>query len=195
MSDVRQCRKVLFLEARNFGDAIIKNTLIFQYGVGHPEEQIDLWAKRQFADIFSRNTRIHKVHHSGFPIAGMKSWNIITLARTIWTLRKERYDLAIDTMGDFRERLLLWLAHPKRIISIEREQGHPFNHLIRRGLSFLVEPEGYGKCLYPTCIFNKVFRCSKMDAGTQRAMCFPSNYWNTSFCQPEMQIMGVGKME
>ena len=34
MSDVRQCRKVLFLEARNFGDAIIKNTLIFQYGVG-----------------------------------------------------------------------------------------------------------------------------------------------------------------
>ena len=30
MSDVRQCRKVLFLEARNFGDAIIKNTLIFQ---------------------------------------------------------------------------------------------------------------------------------------------------------------------
>lgn len=140
MSDVRQCRKVLFLEARNFGDAIIKNTLIFQYGVGHPEEQIDLWAKRQFADIFSRNTRIHKVYHSGFPIAGMKSWNIITLARTIWTLRKERYDLAIDTMGDFRERLLLWLAHPKRIISIEREQGHSFNHLIRRGLSFLVEP-------------------------------------------------------
>lgn len=139
MPDVRQYRKVLFLEARNFGDAIIKNTLVFQYGVGHPEAQIDLWAKRQFADIFSRNKKIHKVYPSGFPIAGMKSWNIIALIKTIYVLRKERYDLAIDTMGDFRERLLLWLVHPKRIISIEREQGHPFNHLIRRGLSFLVE--------------------------------------------------------
>ena len=48
MSDVRQCRKVLFLEARNFGDAIIKNTLIFQYGVGHPEEQIYFQETHEF---------------------------------------------------------------------------------------------------------------------------------------------------
>ena len=132
--------KTLFLEARNFGDAIIKNTLLSEYGVGHPDEQIDVWSKEQFADIFARNTRIHKFHASGFPIAGLKSWNIIALLRKIWSLRKEHYDLAIDTVGDFRERFLLWLIRPKRIVSLERERGNPFNRLIRRGLSCLVEP-------------------------------------------------------
>lgn len=140
MSDIKMRRKVLFLEARNFGDAVIKNTLLSEYGAGYPDDQIDLWAKRQFADIFSDNTRIHQFYASGFPVAGIKSWDIIALIKTIWTLRKEHYDLAIDTMGDFRERFLLWLVHPKRIVSIEREKGSPFNRLIRRGLSFLVEP-------------------------------------------------------
>lgn len=139
MSDSMKVSKTLFLEARNFGDAIIKNTLIGQYGAEHPDEQIDIWAKRQFADIFLGNTHIHKFYASGFPIAGLKSWNIIQLIKKIWALRKEKYDIAIDTVGDFRERLLLWLVHPKRIVSIEREKGHPFNQLIRRGLSFLVE--------------------------------------------------------
>ena len=140
MSDSMRFSKTLFLEARNFGDAIIKNTMIFQYGADHPDEQIDIWSKRQFADIFSGNTNIHKFYASGFPIAGLKSWNLIDLIKKIWVLRNERYDLAIDTVGDFRERFLLWLIHPKRIVSIEREKGSPFNRLIRRGLSFLVEP-------------------------------------------------------
>lgn len=140
MSDSMRFSKTLFLEARNFGDAIIKNTMIFQYGADHPDEQIDIWSKRQFADIFSGNTHIHKFYASGFPIAGLKSWNLIDLIKKIWVLRNERYDLAIDTVGDFRERFLLWLIHPKRIVSIEREKGSPFNRLIRRGLSFLVEP-------------------------------------------------------
>lgn len=140
MSDSMKVSKTLFLEARNFGDAIIKNTLIGQYGAEHLDEQIDVWAKRQFADIFSGNTNIHKFYASGFPIAGLKSWNVIELIKTIWTLRNEHYDLAIDTVGDFRERFLLWLIRPKRLVSIEREKGSPFNRLIRRGLSFLVEP-------------------------------------------------------
>lgn len=140
MSDSMRFSKTLFLEARNFGDAIIKNTMIFQYGADHPDEQIDIWSKRQFADIFSGNTHIHKFYASGFPIAGLKSWNLIDLIKKIWVLRNERYDLAIDTVGDFRERFLLWLIRPKRLVSIEREKGSPFNRLIRRGLSFLVEP-------------------------------------------------------
>ena len=140
MSDVSARRKVLFLEARNFGDAIIKNTMVSQYSTGRSDEQIDIWSKRQFADIFSGNKHIYKFYASGFPIAGLKSWNVIELIKTIWTLRKEHYDLAIDTVGDFRERFLLWLVRPKRTVSIERENGSPFNRLIRRGLSFLVEP-------------------------------------------------------
>lgn len=140
MSDSMKVSKTLFLEARNFGDAIIKHMLIVQYAAGHSDEQIDIWAKRQFTDIFSGDIHIHKFYASGFPIAGLKSWNAIELIKTIWMLRKEHYDLAIDTVGDFRERFLLWLIHPKRIVSIEREKGSPFNRLIRRGLSFLVEP-------------------------------------------------------
>ena len=140
LADALKTSKTLFLEARNFGDAIIKNTIISQYGAGYPNEQIDVWTKRQFTDIFSRNERIHKVYLTGFPIAGMKSWNIIGLIKKIWVLRRERYDLAVDTVGDFRERVLLWLIRPKRLVSIEREEGNPFNRLIRRGLSFLIEP-------------------------------------------------------
>ena len=140
MSDALKTSKTLFLEARNFGDAIIKNTIISQYGAGHLDEQIDVWTKRQFADIFLMNEKIHRLHLTSFPIAGLKSWNIINLIKSIWLLRRERYDLAIDTVGDFRERFLLWLIHPKRLVSIEREEGNPFNRLIRRGLSFLVEP-------------------------------------------------------
>lgn len=145
LSDTLKTSKTLFLEARNFGDAIIKNTIISQYGAGHPDEQIDVWTKRQFMDIFSRNERIHKVYLAGFPIAGVKSWNVIDLIKKIWALRRKRYDLAVDTVGDFRERFLLWLIHPKRLVSIEREEGSPFNRLIRRGLSFLIEPVNVGR--------------------------------------------------
>ena len=147
MLDVPKTSKTLFLEARNFGDAIIKNTIISQYGAGHLDEQIDVWTKRQFADIFSENERIHKLYLTGFPIAGVKSWNIINLIKSIWMLRSERYDLAIDTVGDFRERFLLWLIRPKRLVSMEREEGNPFNRLIRRGLAFLVEPVGVARDL------------------------------------------------
>ena len=140
MSDSMKVSKTLFLEARNFGDAIIKNTVISQYGAKHPDELIDICSKRQFTGIFAENKYIHQFHACGFPIAGLKSWNIIGLLKKIWMLRKSHYDLAIDTVGDFRERFLLWLIRPKRLISIEREKGNPFNRLIRQGLSCLVEP-------------------------------------------------------
>ena len=140
MYGVSACKKVLFIEARNFGDAIIKDAIISQYGSAYPDKQIDVWTKWQFASIFARNKRIHKLYLAGFPIAGMKSWNVIGLIKKIWALRRERYDLAVDTVGDFRERFLLWLIRPERLVSIEREEGNPFNRLIRRGLSFLIEP-------------------------------------------------------
>ena len=107
MSESTNVSKTLFLEARNFGDAIIKNTLISQYGMGHPTEQIDIWSKRQFVDIFSGNSHIHKFYTSGFPIAGLKSWNLIDLIKKIWVLRNECFDLAIYTVGDFRGRFLV----------------------------------------------------------------------------------------
>jgi hypothetical protein len=130
---------ILFFETRNFGDAIIKNDFIKKYGQANPVDYIDILCKKQFVSIFEDNPYIQHIYTSGFPIAGMKSWNFLELLGTIRKLHGQ-YDLAVDVLGDWRERLLLWMMHPRKILSLERAEGHPFNNLIRRGLSSLVEP-------------------------------------------------------
>jgi hypothetical protein len=131
--------RTLLLETRNFGDAIIKNDFIRKYGQANPLDHIDILCKKQFVAIFEDNPYIQHIYTSGFPIAGMKSWNFPELLGTIRRLHGQ-YDLAVDVLGDWRERLLLWMMHPRKILSLERAEGHPFNNLIRRGLSSLVEP-------------------------------------------------------
>lgn len=131
--------RTLFLETRNFGDAIIKNDFIKKYGQASPLDHIDVLCKKQFVAVFEDNPYIQHIYTSGFPIAGMKSWSIPELLGTIRRLHGQ-YDLAVDVLGDWRERLLLWMVHPHKILSLERAEGHPFNNLIRRGLSSLVEP-------------------------------------------------------
>ena len=131
--------KVLIIAARNFGDAVILNLFVTKLGQAKPQMSIDVITKKQFGIIFQNNKYIHKLIFVKFPIASFKSLNFIPLLREA-KKRYGEYDLAIDVIGDFRERAALYLFGAKRILSVDREVGHPFNKLIRRGLKFLVEP-------------------------------------------------------
>lgn len=132
MQCCKKWNKILLLETRNFGDAIIKNKYIRTIGKQYPNIQIDLLTKEQLVPIFRANSFIAHIYYAKFPIAGFKSLNVLDLGKRILQLKKEGYDLCIETTGDFREALICKMIDASECVSLQRGQGHPYNHLIRR---------------------------------------------------------------
>ncbi len=128
-------KKILIISARSYGDAVIISYFVKLLS---KEYDITVFTKAEFKDIYADVKT--DIVYSKFPMGTNSTINIIHLLLQIFKLRKNDYDYAIDLIGDFRERLILSVIRPRHLLSIERESGHPFNCLIRKGLNFLVEP-------------------------------------------------------
>jgi len=128
--------KVLFVIARGFGDAIIADSMIHLIGERFQGLELHVLMKPQFSAIFSGNPHIKKVHFSPFPI-GMKRATdfrlkeFACLIRTLKLLRKEKFDLSIETMGDLREALIARFVNPSRSLSVIWHPSHPMYYDVR----------------------------------------------------------------
>lgn len=125
--------KILFLEFRGFGDAIIKSGFIER--ISNEDILVDVLAYPPCAEIFKLNKRIRKVYVCQYPRRDMKTDNFRVSIKNIRLIQKEQYDLCIDTSGDFRERVIGKLCCAKQFVSVERI-GFPFG---RTGLGWLAD--------------------------------------------------------
>jgi len=55
--------------------------------------------------------------------------------------RGQKYDICLNTAGDFRENLMGWMVGPVQNRAIRWAEGHPYRNLIRPGLHHLVDHE------------------------------------------------------
>ena len=129
-------KKMLIISARSYGDAIIH---AYYANILGEKFDVTIFTKEEFREIYMVNPK-YNIIYSKFPMGTNSTIALFQLLLQIIKLRKYNFDYAIDFMGDFRERLILSMIKPRHLMSVEREPGHPFNHLIRKGLSFLVEP-------------------------------------------------------
>lgn len=128
-------KKVLIISQRNFGDAVILSSILNQFDTTN--FIIDVLSKKEFESIFKKNKNIKSIITANFPIASYKNFNVFNFLQIFYKIKNEKYDIVIDVIGDFRERLIGYFCNSKKFISIEREEGNSFNKLIRRGLKKL----------------------------------------------------------
>lgn len=128
--------KVLIIAQRNLGDAVMLNYFIQNSDINE-ELQITILTKSTYKDIFSQNNKIKKVIIDNLPMITCKSYNIIKHIKTIFKLRQEHFDIVLDYVGDFRERIIACLCGGKELVSVRR--GNGFNNLVKDYCSFLVD--------------------------------------------------------
>lgn len=131
--------KILLLQLRNFGDALIMTSLIESLSNSFHGIKIDLFTRPSFKDIFNNNPNINNIYYAHFPFMRDKDLNpIITLQMLykIMKLRMKRYDVCMNNQGDFRENLIGRLINPKRNISVIWENGHKYKNQIRKNKWF-----------------------------------------------------------
>lgn len=146
-------RKILLLQARNLGDAVISTGLVNSLGASFPGAKLHLWTRPTFNDLFAGNPHVDRQHHAHFPMGTIKQFDARAawqLLRSVMSLRLERFDLCVNTAGDFRENLLGRLVRPKANASTVWAPGHRYLKLVRPGLINLVDRP----VPVPTAIFN-----------------------------------------
>ena len=98
-------------------------------GEGFQGLELHVLIKPQFAAIFSGNPHIKRVYFAPIPI-GMKRVSdfrlreFVCLIRTLKFLRKEKFDLCIETIGDIREALIARFVRPSRSLSVIWHKSH-----------------------------------------------------------------------
>ena len=140
-------QKILLLELRNFGDAVILTNLIESLSHSFKGIKIDLFTRPWFKEIFENNPNINKIIYAQFPFMRDKDLNPKTtmhLVMQILRLRMKRYDVCINNQGDFRENLIGCLINPKRNISVRWGIGHEFRNQIRKNDWFNNKNESIG---------------------------------------------------
>jgi heptosyltransferase III len=127
--------KILLLQLRNFGDALIITSLIESIAKSFHGVKIDLFTRPSFEEIFQNNPHINEIYFANFPFMRDKDLHPISTVQMLYQimrLRTKRYDVCINNQGDFRENLIGRLVNPKRNISIIWDKGHEYRNQIRK---------------------------------------------------------------
>ncbi|WP_022854411.1 glycosyltransferase family 9 protein [Thermodesulfatator atlanticus] len=129
-------KKVLFIQARDYGDAVISTKLINTLGKNLPDLKLDVFTKPIFVSIYKNNPYINKIYCSNFPIGKSKRLDVISninLIKTILRLRKNKYKYVLNIVGDIRENFIGKLINPKKNIGILWHNDHLYARFIRNG--------------------------------------------------------------
>jgi len=127
---------LLFIQARDFGDAVIFTKLINTLGENFPNLKLDVFTKPIFINIYKNNPYINSIYYSNFPIGKSKKIDVISninLIKIILKLRKKNYDYVLNIVGDIRENFIGKLVNPKKNVSILWPKEHLFTRFIRNG--------------------------------------------------------------
>lgn len=111
--------KILIISLAGIGDTLIATPLIRELRENYPDATIDALVKEAGArDLLERNPNVNRVFHKDLLQCG--AWERM---RFVWSLRRERYQLSINTHPQSRihYRIAAWLAGAKVRISHEYE--------------------------------------------------------------------------
>lgn len=134
--------RVLLLQCRGFGDAVISTGLINAIGDSFPGATVDILGRPDMQPIFAANPHVGRFYAAPFPIAvGLKFTpaDALRLLRVILRIRRLRYDLCINLVGDFRENLLGWLSGSAVQLAPVWPARHPILRTIRVSCAGLVD--------------------------------------------------------
>ena len=111
--------KILVISLAGIGDTLIATPLIRELRENYPEATIDALVKEAGArDLLERNPNVNRVFHKD--LLKCSNWERV---RFVWSLRRERYQLSINTHPQSRihYRIAAWLAGAQVRISHEYE--------------------------------------------------------------------------
>ena len=111
--------KILVISLAGIGDALLATPLIRELRENYPNATIDALVKEAGAkDFLERNPNVNRVFHKDLLKCGQ--WERV---RFVWSLRRERYQLSINTHPQSRihYRVAAWLAGAEVRISHEYE--------------------------------------------------------------------------
>lgn len=135
-------KRVLLIQGRDFGDAIISTQLINTIGFNNENLIIDIFTKPIFKSIYKQNPYINKIICANFPLGKNRNINcksIYKFIKTIYKLRSEKFDYVINTIGDIRENLIGSIITPKNNISVRWDKSHPFRNYIKDGRGIFLD--------------------------------------------------------
>ena len=124
---------MLIIAQRNYGDAIMLSAMLERNIADNIS--VHVLSKKEFRSIFEANDKIAKTYYVNFPIASYKGVNLLKEIAVLLEIRGEKYDVVLDYVGDFRERILGWLCDGRDFVSVFR--GKVFSNLVRGGMEFL----------------------------------------------------------
>ncbi|MBL9138410.1 MAG: glycosyltransferase family 9 protein [Verrucomicrobiales bacterium] len=125
----------LFLAARNFGDALISAGLVARVAASFPKDRIEVWTRPQFVDLFRETGGAAEFHVSQFPVGTRKNFGLVEAVRlvvTIGRLRRRRFDVVVNDVGDFRECALVRTLGARRQAAPIWPRRHPALKVFRR---------------------------------------------------------------
>lgn len=134
-------RRILYIQARNLGDAVIGTGLLEALGRSDPSQRISVLTRLQFREIYENNPFVSEVFYASFPMGTVKYFGFgagLRLLRTLAMLRQRRFDRVVHVSGDLRENLLGRMISPAGNTGVSWSDGHPQVRLVRRGFEACV---------------------------------------------------------
>jgi ADP-heptose:LPS heptosyltransferase len=132
-------RRLLLLQCRNYGDAVIGTGLI--EALGGQGVELHVLARPRFAALFRNNPHVAQVHTAEFPMGTAKQFGLAAaagLAARTLALRRQGFDRVVNLCGDFREIGLGWAIAPRGNCGPIWPARHPRRQLDRAALPGLV---------------------------------------------------------
>lgn len=108
-------RRILFVQLDHLGDAVLSSGMFAVLRRAYPRARIDVLCSpwnRELFELLPDVADVYALNHSRFTRRGC-SW-IVDVFWQGWSLRRKRYDLAMDVRGEFPHAVLMWLAGARR---------------------------------------------------------------------------------
>lgn len=133
--------RLLYLQGRNLGDAVIGTGIVEALGRSFPQARLTVLTRPAFVDIYRHNPHVAELRVAAFPMGTEKGFGAgaaVRLLAEVTRLRHQRFDRVIHLAGDVRENLLGWLIAPWGNVGVRWAEGHPYRRLVRSGLDSLL---------------------------------------------------------
>ena len=130
-------RRVLIVQARNLGDAVIGTALVETIAHGLPAAKIDVLTRPEIAQIFAHNPYVDQVFTGRFPMGSLHDVGLkeaLVLPALMNMLRHEEYTDVVNLTGDFREEFVGRLITRKDNWTPAWSADHPCSKTIRRSI-------------------------------------------------------------
>jgi heptosyltransferase III len=121
----------LFLAMRHMGDALLWCAFLRTLREARPGLRIDILGRPQLQVVFAANCDFDEYLGIELPLFGHHRRDGGAIGNALQTLarvRRERYDVALNLIGDFRENLIGMLSGARWNVAPVWARGHLFRH-------------------------------------------------------------------